>query len=201
MARRNAAPAAALPVEPFANAAVNERRDYLPADSGIAWIDKLREQHLAAVAAAERCVRIAAEVEDSLVEKQRQHRQATYEARAADPDAPAPPRDFDPDLLAADKRLAQEDVAEARLVLARVAADALTELRDRSDELPDDLALPGRLIEEIFAGPFGARKRHERQLREQLARSQAGGIVNIQDPANAALTQSEADETKELASA
>jgi hypothetical protein len=180
------------PAEPVMppNAEDFERPDWLPADSGLPWVDALRERHVAACREFARAVEVCGEIEDGSEDDARAWRRAVRDAVAVG--EPPPERSFDPDAQQAQREVAEEDLVVSRDELSRVVADALDELRGRRSEL-DDVRLGVQLAASLGAGPEGGLAAAQRDIERQLQAARAGGVVDVADDANAAEFEPEAE--------
>jgi integrase len=189
----------APPPPPVSGAHDWEREDWLPA-TGIDWLETLRAGHLALVhefrLAVARCGELEAEAEDAA----RQWRRAVRDAVASG--EPPPERDFDPAIQRAQREVAEEDLSAARSELARYAVDSLQACRVHRREL---LGMPvsAGLARSLGAGVEGSLEGVAEDLRRKLASLEtaksSGGVVDVTDPSNASLVESEEREAAKAA--
>jgi hypothetical protein len=195
--KRKSAPAEPPPM--VAGCEDYERADWLPVIPELDWLQALREQHVAAVTEFGLAVLRIGEIEDDGEEARRAWRRDTRDAVAAG-EAP-PERPFDPEVHQAERELAEEDLTVARDRVSMIVVAALQECRARRDELEPfaaDLGAPLRRA--VRSGLEASIDDACRDLKERLARLRdEPPIVDVSDPANAALTQSESAEVSHAA--
>ncbi len=145
--RRTTAPPRAI-----AGAAPHQQAAWLPEGTGLAWLDGLRERHVAAVAKWSEAIDAIGDLIDGQAAAGASHRAAVRAALASG--EPAPPPSADPVADEVTVAIARDDAKLAEETLADVVIEVLAELRSRRQELdPASLAEPLRSA--LLAGPGG----------------------------------------------
>lgn len=195
MARRKAAATEAI--LPVAGALPRERADWIAEDTGLPWLDELRERHhLPAVAEFGRSVEHLADIERTIEDAPRAWRRAVRDAVAVGSEPP--PKDFDGDTLVAQREVAEEDVLASREALAEVCVTVLTEAR-RDEHLKElaTVSLPVPFCRAVGAGPAVAAAGLRARWEAKLSEVNEQGITDIMSRENAHLG---ADERTEILS-
>ncbi len=175
---------------PVAGAEAWEREDWLPAESGLDWLEALRVKHVEAVrewAAAVNAADAAGAEVDAVMRRWRSEvRQATAHGKKA----PAKP---DLDALQAGGEVAHEDAEALREEVAIVVVSIYGELREHIIELRD-VQMGADLERSLVNGPRGRVETVQQGLEQRLESlaPRENSIINVAEETDASEAEKEA---------
>lgn len=148
-----------------AGAAPHQLAGWLPTDSGLDWLDGLRERHIAAAEKWAECAQAAGDAMGARDAEMADHRLAVRQAIESGAEPPPQP---DPAVAGARLAVARGDVVAAERQLGDIIVTALTTIRERRAEV-ENVDLGPDLRRSLAVGPGADRGRRLAEIRAELA--------------------------------